>query len=102
VAGPWSLLLSTGSHAGDRHEILRNDTPADVAIESAFALVARAQHAETMLERADASLDATAPAQCASKPAVLLQLRAGFGEWSAGRQHGPLDSSLACHALVFR
>src|SRR6266545_564749 len=71
-----------------RDQILADDAPADEALEATVSLVERPHHAEAVLEVGDARLDAAAPAQQPSEPALLLQCRAVLGKpASRGKRH---------------
>jgi hypothetical protein len=76
--------LSSCARTRDRDEVMCNDAPADVSLESDGTFVPRTRHPEAMFQRADACFDASSPTQGASEPALFLELSTRFGESSAG------------------
>jgi hypothetical protein len=71
MAPPLSTLLPTSYGK----KILRDHTPAHVALKSTFSFIAGSQHGKRMFQGADRGLTAGSPVQRSLEPTLFLPLR---------------------------
>src|ERR1700757_4737091 len=88
--------------AGDGKQILSNDAPSHIALESSVAFVGRSPHRKRMLQCADGGFTARSPAQRSLEPALLLPPGASGRQTSPPRQGDLLYPSCLRFALVLR
>src|SRR6266436_849632 len=96
MAAPPALLI-----ASDGKQVLRNHTPAHVALKSRVSFVPGSQHREGMFQRTNGSFTAGTPAQRSPEPALLLLLGPLDREPSARRQRHLFHSEVLRLTLVF-
>ncbi|MFN7970969.1 MAG: hypothetical protein U0166_01225 [Acidobacteriota bacterium] len=72
--------LATGQGPGQGDEVVGDDAPRHVAMESGLALVDGAVHAEQVLEDPDLRFDAGSPLHPVSKPPLLLKVPTIFAQ----------------------
>src|SRR5205085_9821114 len=73
-----------------------------VTLKAVLSFVVSAEHSKTMLERADARLNAGPPALAATEPALFLSSRALLGQAAAARLDHPLDSHFLSESFLGR